>query len=150
MVETPCRSRRHLEAEFVIGLELDAMWYQAGSCALSSMDMQMAARLVWYILAVWSIQVMLLFSHLAQVSCLAASHVWRKGFFLARFIVTGRAVADNIRSVMVAYSGCEGEKFRYDFNHMISMASLCAFKSRRLIISVLSPTQSNLEKLGLA
>ena len=58
-----------------------------------------------------------------------AFHVCRKGFVLVPSPVC-RLVASMMRSVIVAHGWWDGKKFRYDFSHIISIASFLVLISR--------------------
>ena len=56
-------------------------------------------------------------------------HLCRNGLSLASLIVVVGAVVSSIRSVILAQVGFFGEKSRYIFSHIISMASFLAWIS---------------------
>jgi hypothetical protein len=74
---------------------------------------------------------MLSFRRLCLAPWVGASHDCRKMFRRARCEVPGGAALLIIKSVSMVQVGCERVRFRYDFSHMISMASFLAWMFSR-------------------
>ena len=92
----------------------------------------MAARFVLCFLATFNILVMSLFNRAKRGPLVGGSQDCRKVLMRVRGEVPGGAVALMMRSMTLAHEGRMGEKFRYAFSHMISIASFRALMSSRL------------------
>ena len=132
-VRALCLSMRHLALQLLMGQGSAVGWYQAGSCARSSSVMQIAARFMSYFLATFSILLILLFSVVDLVPRTGVFQHCRKGFVLSSLIVEGGATALMMISVMAAHAGRVGEKFRYNFSQMRSIALFLALRLSRPI-----------------
>ena len=81
------RSNRHFDATFVIGLGLVTKWYHACSWALRFGVSLIMAKFVLYFLAVFNFLFLSLLRCHVHWPFMGTFHNWRKGLFLALFIV---------------------------------------------------------------
>ena len=123
------RSSRHLDATFLMGRNLLAMWYHAGSWARSLGVSRIAARFMLYFLAILIILFMSLFRFFILLPLVGTFQDWRKGLSLALGIVFAGVAVSIIRSIILAQSGQFGLKSRYVLSQVISIASFCAWMS---------------------
>jgi len=83
-----------------------------------------------FFLAILIILVMLSFRSSALGPLCGMVHVCKKGLFIASSTNLGGAVASIVWSVMATQECCMGEKLRYNFSHMILIASFLDSMSR--------------------
>lgn len=82
----------------------------------------MAAKLTWYMRAAFNILRVSSSNFAARSPLCGGSQDCRKQFIWTWVFGPGGMVASTIRSVNFAQAGWDGEKFRWSFSHVISMA----------------------------
>src|SRR5260221_8223270 len=127
---TLCLSIRHLAVRVLIGTMFSSIWYHAGSSLRCWMLSFIAARFVLCSFATLSILLISSFRYFMRGPLVGVFQHCRKGFFLACVIVFVGAAVSIIRSVTATHGWHLGEKSRYIFNHIRSIASFLAPMSR--------------------
>ena len=107
-------------------------WYHAGRESFRLVDRRSAFRLVLYFFAIFNILIISVPSLVALGPLVGGSQVWRNELTVANTDVPGGAVAFIRISVTVAHAGREGDRSRYAFSQVTSIASFLAFMLSRL------------------
>lgn len=125
-------SIKHLAVGRLVGWFSEPGWYHAGSSSFIRVDSLMVVKVRLYFWPVFSILFVSSFRIAALGPRVHGFQVCMKGLVLAWWSVPLGAAASTIMSVIFAHVGWFAVRLRYDFSHIISIASFLVVRSRSL------------------